>query len=57
MEALANCPTTSAKLPLAAPLPAVMVATFSSEEDVTRPRKLLSVPMVVRAPRKASSAA
>ncbi|MNP51769.1 hypothetical protein D3C76_1461160 [compost metagenome] len=40
-----------------APLPAVMVAIFSSEDEVIKPRKLLSEPMVVRAPRKASSAA
>ncbi|MNE78373.1 hypothetical protein D3C80_1747740 [compost metagenome] len=57
MEAVANCSTTSEKLPLAAPLPRVMVATFSSEEVPLRPLKLLLVTMDANPPRKASSAA
>jgi len=56
-EGFANWLTISEKLPFDAPWLAVMVATFSSEDVPVKPLKLLSVPMLVSAPRKASRAA
>ncbi|MNQ63805.1 hypothetical protein D3C85_781990 [compost metagenome] len=56
-DAVANLVTSSEKLPAAAPLPVVTVATFSSDDEPVSPLKLEAVFMLSNAPRKASSAA
>ncbi|MNL11918.1 hypothetical protein D3C87_1327730 [compost metagenome] len=56
-DAIASLVTSSEKLPAAAPVPVVNVATFSSDDEPAKPLKLAVVFMVSSAPRKASRAA
>ncbi|MNP22972.1 hypothetical protein D3C76_1156630 [compost metagenome] len=55
-DAVASLSTINLNEPLAAPVPMVTVATFSSEDFRLKPPKLLVSVMLVKAPRKASRA-